>query len=69
MLWSVAPPSITPADAKNRLNDSFPRVKEILGLNDSMHYAGSQAPEINTLTMHKELEIEWKELISSIEKS
>jgi len=65
--WNVAPHSITPADAKQRLGDSFIKIRELLMLSDSLHYAGGAVASIDIVKLHDNLQTEWSELIQSIE--
>ena len=64
--WTISPHSITSADAKQRLGNNFPRIRELLQLNDSMHYAGGIIAQLDIEPFKEALESEWKALLESL---
>jgi len=68
-LWDVSPQSITTADTRQRMGDSYPALKEIMQLNDSMQYAGGMANDLDLKDKRNALELEWKQLIEIVERS
>ena len=68
-IWNVSAHAITSADARQRLDDRFPIIREILQLNESQQYAGGMIPNFDIPSKRAQLDSEWKQLVESIEQS